>query len=283
MAVSAVVFTGAQQASAAVIGSLDNTRTYQVTTKSGEMRDQSILGNYYSKLHDHLAASGSTFAAGAQTVTADYLAGIDLFITGTPTLNSNAAGAASAAEQDALRDWVSGGGVAFLIGEAAGMFSGDVGFEETANSWLGTFGLSISGNYGRGTGRWTASDNALLDGVNEGSLNALAMNTGGMFAEDGAYDILARYGTSATRGQAGIVALQYGDGYVIASGDASPFTNERFEALMLDGVRPTNSANFVDNIVALADQPAPVPLPATLPLALAGVGAFGALRRFRRA
>ena len=118
----------------------------------------------------------------------------------------------------------------------------------------------------------------MLDGVSDGSLNAIATNTGA-FVEGGIYDILARYGLSAPKGQAAIVALRYGSGYVIASGDSSPFTNERFTAVINDGVMLSKPAQFVNNIVALADQPAPVPLPGRLPLAVAGLGALAWMRR----
>lgn len=275
LAATLAVAMFAQSATAAVIGTLDASRTYSFTTTGGEFRDQSIQGNYYSRFHDHILSTGSTFAASAQTVTAEYLSGIDLFINGTPTLNTNPAGRASAAEQEALRNWVHAGGVALILGETAV-------FAETANTWLGAFDLSISGNHGAGTGRWTWSDNPLLDGVNDGTENAISLNAGGAFAADGPFDdILARYGISPTSGQIGIVGLTYGAGYVIASGDASPFTNERFQAFYTDGVTPSRSANFVSNIVARADAPAPVPLPASLPLILAGLGALGVLRRVR--
>lgn len=267
----------AQSASAAVIGSLDQSRTYSVTTTSGEVRNQALDGNYYSKLHTHLASTGSTFAAGATTVTADYLDGIDLFITGTPTLNTNTAGRASAAEQNALADWVFNGGIALILSETGNAFA------QTANTWLAPFGLSISGNHGAGTGRWTNSDNPLLDGVNEGSLNTVALNAGGAFAAGGVYDdVLARYGSSATGGQIAIVGMKWGEGYIIASGDASPFTNERFNAFNTDGVTPSKSATFVSNIVAMADTPAPVPVPAALPLLAVGLGALGLFRRRNR-
>ncbi len=271
LAASVAAVMLAQSATAAVIGSLDSSRTYQVTTTQGEVRDQSVTGNYYSNFRQHLESTGSTVAAATDRVTSEYLSGVNLFITGTPTLNGDVAGRASAAEQAALRDWVHAGGVALILGEMGS-------FNQTANTWFAPFGLSISGNHGGGTGRWTNSENALLDGVGTG----VSLTAGGAVA--GSYDdVLARYGSSATNGQIAIVGMQYGAGYLIASGDSSPFSNQSFRLFNTDGVTPSSTAVFTSNIVGLADNIAPIPVPATLPLILAGLGAIGVLRRRRRA
>ncbi|WP_116132080.1 VPLPA-CTERM sorting domain-containing protein [Tropicimonas sp. IMCC34043] len=236
-------------AHATTIGSLDTSRVHIGFALTG------------SKYEDVLAAlldAGNEAAAPTRVVTSDYLAAVDVFVTGLPAILGTTAGYAAAAEITALQAWVQQGGVLVLGGD-------NQNFTAAANSWMTPFGLtlveaSLSG------GIWGSGPDALLAGEVAGA--DLGFGSGGYFAP-GDYDVLATIGENAA-----VVQRQYGRGLVIGLGDGNFF----------DDPASTVAESFFVNIasVSRAMNLAATPLPASLPLLAGGVGALLALRRRRQ-
>ncbi|WP_425039289.1 PEP-CTERM sorting domain-containing protein [Primorskyibacter sp. S187A] len=247
---------------AATIGSFDDSRT---------VGNWYLTGAKYDSLSATIEGSGSTIAEATSVITSEYLDGVDAFYTGSIDSDARTDGHSTDAELLALQSWVSAGGLLVIGGENAK-------FTDNANSWMNAFGLTLTaGKHSEGT--FSNSSHALMDGVTAGAeLGALS---GGAFA-DGDFDILA-----STDGGAAIVAKSYGLGTVVALADGNFWDDgpSRGEKRYSE-----NTAQFAANLFG-AEQPlrsaitlpSPVPLPASLPLALAGLGGLLALRRKRAA
>jgi len=125
----------ASDAGAATWGSFDNTRmAYAAGT---------LDGSVHSQLRMVIATNGDTLAAATPTLTAEYLATVDVFYTGMlsdgtgPTAGS--LGTLSLDEQGALQDWITAGGTLVITPDSNG-FDGPFAF--VYDSWLSDYGFS---------------------------------------------------------------------------------------------------------------------------------------------
>ncbi len=91
---------------ACVWGSFDATR---INYESGTLN-----GAAHSVLRGIITGQGNTVAPGTPTLTAEYLAGVDVFYT---SLLSTATGVLSTAEQIALHDWITNGGTLIVTAD----------------------------------------------------------------------------------------------------------------------------------------------------------------------
>jgi len=250
-----LTFSVASPSTAAVIGSFDKTRTYQ---------HYYLTGTEYSDLKLALETAGHRVRAATGVVTESYLSGLDVFFTGgldidpaSPgTATTTSPGTATATELMLLKSWVMAGGTLVVGGDNSN-------FTKATNSWLRPITASMlemsGGNVSGGT--WATGPDPLLAGGVAGS--SLGFVEGGLFAS-GSYDSLASYKTGVTA----IARLGVGQGSVIALGDANFLQN---------GTSPTNR-QFIVNVADNA-RVSIVPLPAGLPLLLAGITALALLRR----
>jgi len=94
-----VLALSATTAGACVWGSFDATR---INYAAGP-----LTGTAHSQLRAIIEANGGTIAPATPTLTASYLSGVDVFYT---SLLSTSTGVLSSAEQDALHEWIAGGG-----------------------------------------------------------------------------------------------------------------------------------------------------------------------------
>lgn len=230
-------------ASAANVGSFDATRTYL---------SYQLTGANYSVLRTSIEGAGHTVAAATGTITAAYLSGIDVFFSGLFENDGNAGGMATAPEIAALQSFVSAGGIAILLGENSG-------FVNNVNSWLSPFGVTNTGGGSGGT--WAAGPDPLLANGVAGS--DLDFNSGSVLTPGG-YDVLATISGSAAVGR-----IAFGAGYVIATGDGN----------FLDNGIDADNIQFVLNVLDSAGVTPQVPLPAALPMLLAGLGGLALVRR----
>lgn len=227
---------------ASTIGSLNSTRTYGAYQLDG--------GNY-DDIRNAILGDGHTVVAGTSAVNGGYLSGLDVFYTGMIDT------AAGVSEILALQSFVSAGGTLVIGADNTAVTS-----LANYNSWFNPFGLSASGNSSNG-GVWaTGADPLLANGVGG---TALGTNAGTDFTPGG-YNILA----TDSQGDAVVVSLAYGSGLVIGLGDGN----------FIDDPASLQSRQFFQNIMANAGI-APVPLPASFPLLLFGLGSFLAMA-FRR-
>lgn len=90
----------------AVWGSFDSSR---INYASG-----TLTGSAHATLRGVIEAAGGTIAPPTSQLTPAYLSGIDVFYT---SLLSTSTGALSAAEQSALHDWISSGGVLIVTSD----------------------------------------------------------------------------------------------------------------------------------------------------------------------
>ena len=242
-----LTFSVASPSTAAVIGSFDKTRTYQ---------HYYLTGTDYSDLKLALETAGHRVVAATGVVTESYLSGLDVFFTGGLDIDPASPGTATMTELMLLKSWVMAGGTLVVGGDNSN-------FTKATNSWLRPITASMlemsGGNVSGGT--WAAGPDPLLAGGVAGS--SLGFVEGGLFAS-GSYDSLASYKTGVTA----IARLGVGQGSVIALGDANFLQN---------GTSPTNR-QFIVNVADNA-RVSIVPLPAGLPLLLAGIAALALLRR----
>lgn len=241
-----LVTAAASSSSAGVIGSFDQSRTYE---------QYYLTGANYSDLKADLETAGHTVAAATGTVTESYLAGLDVFFTGGLDIDPASPGMATTDELTALKSWVAAGGTLVVGGENSN-------FTVATNSWLTPITSSMlqmaGGNISDGT--WASGADPLLAGGVAGA--SLGFVEGGFFAS-GSYDSLATYGSGASA----IARIGVGNGLVIGLGDANFLQN---------GSSPTNR-QFIVNVADTA-RVSTVPLPAGLPLLLAGIAVLGLLR-----
>ncbi|WP_116131555.1 VPLPA-CTERM sorting domain-containing protein [Tropicimonas sp. IMCC34043] len=236
-------------ASALAIGSLDASRSY-----GGSFLEGSDLAD----LKSMILADGHTVVAPVATLTASYLSGLDAVFIGVTSSDFETNGAASAEEALALANFVSGGGIALILGE-----NGQ--FDANTNTWLAPFGLALASNQYLWGGTWETSVDPLLSGGVSGS--DLGYYSGSTFAS-GSYDIYA-----TLNGDAAVVGKAFGSGHVYATGDG--------DFLYLNDATSGYSQTFILNALTAASVPA-VPLPAGLPLALGGFGVLALTRRRQR-
>ncbi|MEX5728105.1 hypothetical protein Ga0609869_001458 [Rhodovulum iodosum] len=241
----AVAAVSAAPAMAASIGSLDSSRTYL---------SYQLDGGNYDDIRNAIINDGHSVTAGTGTVSAAYLAGLDVFYTGM--LDT----ASTAPEIAALQSFVAAGGTLVI-----GADNTSVNSAGNYNSWFTPFGLSVTGN-GASGGTWAASSDALLaNGVAGTSLGFVA----GTDFTAGAYTTLA----TDSDGDAAVVKIGYGSGWVVGLGDGN----------FNDDPASTQSQQFFRNIMAEADGPGEVPLPASLPLLGLGIVMIGLFKRRRSA
>ncbi|MEO0486350.1 MAG: hypothetical protein AAF092_10610 [Pseudomonadota bacterium] len=225
-----LVLWAAAPASAATIGSLDGYRMF----------GSEITGSNYDALRAGLELEGHSFAAETRSLnTAGYLDGVDA------VFHSRAGASVSrtypeAGEVDALRQWVTDGGV-FV------MFGGNFQFASDLNRWVGAFGFNyVSRNVSGGT--WASDPHPLLTGIVPGAdlnfrfsswvnHNAAHVDPNGGDVDPEVFATIS--GDGAT--QNAILGAQYGDGYILVFGDENP---------VFDGFTNPDALTLIDNVLS---------------------------------
>lgn len=212
--------------------------------------------------------------AGGQLITASYLSGLDVFITGLIPAN------ATAGELAALTDWVMAGGTLVITGEHSG-------FKDRYNTWLNSFGVTLDGvswNYNTPVVFATdPTDPYLANGV---SGSTMPISNRGWYS---AYPSDANILATGTDGTVFALQLDLGAGVVIAVADTYFLNN----GVVND---PGNGGmKLLSNAISLAgatqpggggdtggEIPSEIPLPGGLLLMASALGLAGAGRAKRK-
>ncbi|WP_298921778.1 VPLPA-CTERM sorting domain-containing protein [uncultured Roseobacter sp.] len=233
---------------AATIGSFDDTRVLERRVlNTGADRDV---------LRNAIADEGHTLADTTDVLTAEYLNGLDVFYTSVLAFGSGSP-ILSSTEQDALISWVSGGGILLSTGEIPF-------FRASYEAVLNPFGIELIGQAAASGSVW----------ANDPGIALLSNGVAGSDLTDSGSGVLATgMSTTLAINNGNVIGLSkvFGSGLVIAIGDSN-FLDDQF-------INPAGEQFFRNALNA--EVPA-VPLPAALPLLLAGLGAFGVLRSRRK-
>ncbi|MBS1705538.1 MAG: PEP-CTERM sorting domain-containing protein [Armatimonadetes bacterium] len=212
------------------------------------------------------AAFAGVMFANTDTLTQQFLSGIDVLMISSTVSGNQAITPLSTDEQNALASWVASGGCAIIYADND-TFSG-AGSDAANESLIDPFGMDISGTANN------AQHLTITDVSNPIANGAHGATTGAMYLFPGAFDSI---GTGTSVGvvdafsKSGLVAFApgsfgAGSGGVVVFSDASPtfngFTDDGFRILSL------NSIDYVCT----------VPEPASL--AIFGIG-LAALRKRR--
>lgn len=244
---------------------------------AGGAANAAVIGSFIgleanTQLVGKLTDQGHTLALKTDysPLSAGYLAGLDVFITGLIPTD------ATAAELTALTDWISGGGTAIITGEHGS-------FTSRYNTWLNPLGVTLAGvswNYNTpAVFNTDPSDPYLANGVS-GSL--FPVNNRGYYTGMPAGANVIAAGTDGTD-----FALKFtlGTGVVIAVADTYFMTNDAIGGASNAGV------DFLLNAASLARaggssggaEPGvgEVPLPGAFVLMASALGVAG-FRRTRK-
>lgn len=216
--------------------------------------DYSIVdGVNYTNLRDATIDAGHSISGLTGAFTAGYLNSVDVFITGLLRLDNDPI-TLSSAEQTALTAWVSAGGTLFVTGDNAN-------FDSNTNTFLNLFGLNLNSTSSSG-GTWSTVADPLLAGIVPGS--SLSFTGGGTPITGSGLTALASDSAGAI-----VASLVFGNGRVIATGDANMFQTD------------AQSIQFALNVFGSSTGVTPVPLPAALPLLAGGMICLGLFARRR--
>jgi hypothetical protein len=244
LAPGAVVILTAVPAMSATVGTRGSSRLF-----SGSNYNLAA-GTSFAPLRADVLGAGRSIVE-TTTVTASFLATIDVFYSGLLSLSFAFAFAFAMGEEAALYDWINAGGTMIYQGENAA-------WGPTTNTFLSTAGLTQSSNVsGRAALFATSASPLLANGVAGSSMPFSA--AGG---------IVGAEVTLATGDAGKTVAFweTYGDGSIIGVMD-------------VDASRDAVPRQFILN--AIDYSVADVPLPAAAPL-LAALGGLGVMARRRR-
>ncbi len=150
---------GSTSAHAATWGSFDATRIAYATG--------ALTGDVHSELRNEVEANGDEVGAPTGTLTAEYLAGVDVFYTGMLSDGTGPSagnlGTLSPDEQAALDGWIVAGGTLVITVDSNGF---DGPFDTVYDSWLGAYGVTaFSFNFDNGAGMPNGTPHPITDGV----------------------------------------------------------------------------------------------------------------------
>lgn len=245
-AVIAVYSVG--EAKAATVGSFDGSQVFsRAVFTTGDRRDA---------VRDATTASGHMIAAATGTLSAGYLAGVDVFYTSAMGLGSDSR-ALDAGEQAALVDWVSRGGVLFSTGETSSL-------APIYRSVLNPFAIDIVGQAGQGSNSFW---------VNDPSIDLLAGGVAGQALNDVGTALVGSAGATTLALNNGMTVglLQsFGAGFIVAIGDSNFLDDNR--------INPAGRQFFL-NVLESAPGVRAVPLPLAAPMLALAVGLLAAAGR----
>ncbi len=200
-----------------------------------------LTGSEHDTLRGVILAGGDSVGSLTSTITASYLATIDVFYV---SLLTNNGVPLSAAEQTALKSWVSSGGVLFLTADI---------FNKTGyNSFGSIVGV---GNFTNVSGTPTVTGNhALLNGVTTLDGTSYVHFTHGSDATP-----LANIGGNRFAAVLDNTSGYQGGGCVLVFGDHNIFTD--------DFASKANNKKFLENVVSWVNGCAgpPLGIPCTMP------------------
>ncbi|RLJ51641.1 putative secreted protein [Litoreibacter meonggei] len=241
-ALSLMVLTAG--ANAVTVGSFDSTRVLaKRVLNTGADRDA---------LRGAIADDGHTLANTTDVLTTGYLNGLDVFYTSVLGFGSSSS-VLSAAEQSALVNWVSDGGILLSTGEQPF-------FRASYESLLNPFGIDLVGQASASGSVWSADTTIALLG------NGVA---GSLMSDSGTGILSTGPSTTLATNNGSVIGLSksFGSGLVIAIGDSN-FLDDQL-------INPAGEQFFRN---ALNTEISTVPLPAGLPLLLGGMGLLGLAR-----
>jgi len=241
------------------IGTLGSTRN-----GAANLADGALGGD----LRDSVAALGGHVIIATGTLTAGFLAGIDiLLIHNASTVDVPIVGDLSSDEQDAIVDFLLGGGRVMILADGA--------FVSSANNFVSPLGMHVSGTLGGPQSSVVTNPN---HPVTDGVFGTVSQYSG---ADTGWFDQLGSFATPVANLQfndqpsLAVIAqdaLAPGSGRALIMTDANPFgdadeSNELFF--------PQNETLFRNAITWLPEPDTPV-------LAAAAVATIASIRNARR-
>jgi hypothetical protein len=169
-----------------------------------------LTGTEHSTLRGIITGAGGTIGAATPTLTAAYLAGVDVFYT---SLLSTSTGVLSAAEQTALQAWVNAGGTLIV--------TGDIFPIPAYDSFTGVYGVTWTPLSGVGIGT-TVGAHPIIAGVTNFSYNTQSTFTLGAGAlvlgnDAGGQRFMAVFELGT--------GFPHGGGRLLVFGDHNMFTN----------------------------------------------------------
>jgi len=224
-----LLFATAATTNACVWGSFDASRV--------NYSDGTLNGGAHSTLRGIITSNGGTIAAGTPTLTAEYLAGVDVFYT---SLLNTSTGVLVESEQNALHDWIAAGGVLIVTADIFPLPA-----YESFTAFYGVTGYDDLGDAGTGV---PVADHPITEGVATFYYNTQSTFTYGpdalLLGVDGGgrdYMIVMEPGTGFDAG-----------GRILVIGDHNGFTNS--------SIGEADNMVLVDNFVRWACTSLPNPV-----------------------